>query len=79
MPGLSGVELVRSLRAQPDGDRPIILVCTTEVDATEIAHAVAAGVDDYVMKPFDQDMVAAKLAELRPSRSDVRPASAVIV
>ncbi len=77
MPGMTGMEIVRSLRAQPGGDCPIILVCTTEVDATEIAHAVAAGIDDYIMKPFDRESLAAKLAELHPHRSDARPQSAV--
>ena len=33
MPGMTGLEFVRSLRAQPSGERPLILVCTTEVDA----------------------------------------------
>ena len=68
MPGMTGLEIVRGLRSQPGGDRPIILVCTTEVDAGEIAHAVAAGIDDYVMKPFDRDTLAAKLAELKSHR-----------
>ena len=68
MPGMSGVELVRSLRAQPDGTRPIILISTTEMDAGEIAHAAAAGIDDYLMKPFDRETLSAKLAELRPPR-----------
>jgi len=69
MPGMTGVDLVRSLRAQPDGERPIILICTTEVDAGEIAHAVAAGVDDYLAKPFDRETLSAKLAELHPFRA----------
>jgi two-component system chemotaxis response regulator CheY len=68
MPGMSGVELVRSLRGQPDGTRPIILISTTEMDAGEIAHAAAAGIDDYLMKPFDRETLSAKLAELRPAR-----------
>jgi two-component system chemotaxis response regulator CheY len=68
MPGMSGAELVRSLRAQPDGGRPIILISTTEMDAGEIALGVAAGADDYLMKPFDRETVAAKLAELHPHR-----------
>src|SRR5476649_2173289 len=69
MPGMTGLEFVRSLRAQPGGERPVILVCTTEVDAGEIAHAVAAGIDDYVMKPFDRETLSAKLAELQTPRS----------
>jgi two-component system chemotaxis response regulator CheY len=76
MPGMGSVEFVRSLRAQPDGGRPIILICVTEVDANEIALAVAAGINDYVIKPFDREILAAKLAELFSNRSDGRPQSA---
>lgn len=73
MPGMTGLEFVRSLRAQPDGERPLILVCTTEVDANEIAHAVAAGIDDYIMKPFDRETLSAKLAELHTQRTSLPP------
>jgi two-component system, chemotaxis family, chemotaxis protein CheY len=76
LPGMTGVEFVRSLRAQPDGGRPVILVSLTEIDPNEIAHAVAAGINDYVMKPFDREILSAKLAELFPNRSDPRPQSA---
>jgi len=40
----------------------MILFCTTENDATEVAHAMAAGANEYVMKPFDDSIVRAKLA-----------------
>ena len=43
---------------------PVILLCTTENDAGDIAHAVAAGANDYVMKPFDRAILRAKLAEI---------------
>jgi two-component system chemotaxis response regulator CheY len=76
MPGMGSVEFVRSLRAQPDGGRPIVLICVTEVDANEIALAVAAGINEYVMKPFDREILAAKLAELFANRSDDRLQSA---
>jgi two-component system, chemotaxis family, chemotaxis protein CheY len=78
MPGMTGVDLVRSLRAQADGDRPIILISATEIDASEIAHAVAAGVDDYLMKPFDRETLSAKLAELRPHRAPPLASLAVV-
>jgi two-component system chemotaxis response regulator CheY len=67
MPGMSGVDLVRSLRGQSGGDHPIVLITTTEMDAGEIAHAAAAGIDDYLMKPFSRNTLAAKLAELLPA------------
>jgi two-component system chemotaxis response regulator CheY len=79
MPGITGAELIRSLRAQPDGGRPIILISTTEMDAGEIALGVAAGADDYLMKPFDRETLAAKLAELHPHRAVPPLASAAVL
>jgi two-component system chemotaxis response regulator CheY len=76
MPGMTGVDFVRSLRVQPEGGRPIILFCLTEVDAKEIADAVAAGINGYVMKPFDRATLSAKLAEMEASRSTARRQSA---
>jgi two-component system chemotaxis response regulator CheY len=75
MPGMAGVEFVRALRAQPGGGRPVILVSLTEVDANEIAQGVAAGINDYLMKPFDRGTLAAKLAELDVYRSGFHPQS----
>jgi len=61
LPGMSGLECVRGLRAQPNGARPFVLAAVTELDANEIALAVAAGVNDYVMKPFDRAALAVRL------------------
>ena len=77
MPGMTGLEFVRGLRAQPEGGRPVILISLTEVETLEIAQAVAAGINDYVMKPFDRAILAAKLAELDARRAADRPLSAV--
>jgi two-component system chemotaxis response regulator CheY len=64
LPSMKGVEFVRSVRGQQDGGHPVILFCTTENDSGEIANAVAAGANDYIMKPFDGSQVRAKLADI---------------
>jgi two-component system, chemotaxis family, chemotaxis protein CheY len=64
MPSMSAVEFVTSVRGQQGGERPVILFATTENDAGEIAHALAAGANDYIMKPFDRASLRAKLAEM---------------
>ena len=64
MPSMAGLEFVKSLRGQTGGERPLILFATTENDAGEIAHAIAAGANDYIMKPFDRQALRAKLADL---------------
>jgi two-component system chemotaxis response regulator CheY len=64
MPSMSGLEFLKSLRGQPGGHRPVVLFCTTENDADQIAGAMAAGANDYIMKPFDRLILRAKLAEI---------------
>jgi two-component system, chemotaxis family, chemotaxis protein CheY len=64
LPGMKSVDFVKSVRGQPGGDRPVILVATTESDAEEISHVIHAGANEYIMKPFDRGLMRAKLAEI---------------
>jgi two-component system chemotaxis response regulator CheY len=64
LPSMKGLEFVKSVRGQQDGSHPVILFCTTESDPGEIANAMAAGANEYLMKPFDGSAVAAKLATI---------------
>ena len=64
MPVMDGYEFLRALRAMPGGDRPKVVFCTTENDLAHIARAMHAGADEYIMKPFDKEIVEAKLQEV---------------
>jgi two-component system, chemotaxis family, chemotaxis protein CheY len=64
MPKMTGVEVIAAFRARPDGKRARILYCTTENDSVDLVKAMAAGADDYLIKPFDCAEVAAKLKAL---------------
>jgi two-component system chemotaxis response regulator CheY len=64
LPSMKGVEFLKSVRGQQGGDRPVILVSTTESDANEITNVINAGANEYLMKPFDRSSVRAKLAEI---------------
>ena len=64
MPVMDGLSFLRRLRALPGGDRPKVLFCTIETRPDRIAEALAAGADDYVMKPFDGEILQSKLAEV---------------
>jgi len=44
--------------------RPIVVFCTTENDVAHIARALHAGANEYIMKPFDKDIVEAKFQEV---------------
>lgn len=62
MPVMDGLEFVRRLRAEPGGDRPRVVFCSVENDLARIREALDAGADEYVMKPFDGEILAGKLA-----------------
>lgn len=62
MPGIDGLEFLRRLRQEPAGDRPKVVFCSVENDLDRIRLALEAGADEYIMKPFDGDIVASKLA-----------------
>ena len=49
---------------KPGGDQPKVVFCTTENDVAHIARALHAGANEYIMKPFDRDIVTAKFQEV---------------
>jgi two-component system chemotaxis response regulator CheY len=64
MPVMDGMTFLKRLRQQPGGDRPKVLFCTIETAPDRIAEALGAGADDYVMKPFDGEILHSKLSEV---------------
>ena len=64
MPVMDGLEFLGHLRRMPGGDQPKVVFCTTENDVAHIARALHAGANEYIMKPFDKDIVAAKFQEV---------------
>ena len=64
MPKMDGYEFLRALRRLPGGDKPKVVFCTTENDVAHIARALHAGANEYIMKPFDRDIVEAKFQEV---------------
>jgi len=61
MPVLDGLGFATALRAEPGGEAPKILFCTTHNDMARIQLALEAGSDEYVMKPFDREIIELKL------------------
>lgn len=60
MPVMGGLEFLRQLRRLPGGDRPKVVFCTTENSIAHIQEAIEAGADEYIMKPFDKEIVHSK-------------------
>ncbi|MTH95822.1 PleD family two-component system response regulator [Roseibium sp. RKSG952] len=64
MPVMDGLEFLTSLRDEEGGDAPVVVFCTTENDVAHIARAISAGANEYIMKPFDREIVEAKFQEV---------------
>jgi CheY-like chemotaxis protein len=64
MPGMSGIEIVQLIRLNPKTASLKVLMCTSASMTKEIDEAFAAGADGYVFKPFDFDMLIAKVAKM---------------
>jgi two-component system chemotaxis response regulator CheY len=62
LPNANSIEFVGKLRHERGGERPIIVFCTTDNDVLQISQALAAGANDYVLKPFDRETLQSKLA-----------------
>jgi len=63
MPVMDGLSFVKKLRNEPGGDKPVVVFCTAERDVHKIAEALDAGANEYVMKPFDSDIIQSKFFE----------------
>ncbi|WP_237153758.1 response regulator [Oryzibacter oryziterrae] len=64
MPVMDGLEFLAQLRKLDGGEAPKVVFCTTENDVGHIARAIRAGANEYIMKPFDREIVEAKFQEV---------------
>ncbi len=64
MPVMDGLEFLQALRAEFGPDRPPVLFCTTENDLDRITLAIASGAQEFIMKPFDDEILRGKLAQV---------------
>ena len=63
MPVMNGIEFLRALRAVPGGEAPVVVFCTTESDITHIRQAIDLGANEYIMKPFDSEILELKFSQ----------------
>lgn len=64
MPTMDGIDFLSQLKRHTGDRQPKVLFCSMENDPRRIAEALAAGADDYVMKPFDGEVLLSKIDEL---------------
>jgi two-component system, chemotaxis family, chemotaxis protein CheY len=64
MPVMNGIGFLKVLRGLPEGGMPVVIFCTTEDDVSHIEAALAAGANDYIMKPFDSEIITGKFSQV---------------
>ena len=64
MPVMDGIAFLRALRQEFGPDDPPVVFCTTENDMSHIEMAIEAGAQEYIMKPFDDEILVGKLAQV---------------
>ena len=64
MPVLDGIGFLRALRAEYGPDNPVVVMCTTEAGTEKILEGLEAGAHEYVMKPFDEEILCDKLIQV---------------
>lgn len=64
MPVMSGIEFLEKLRLLDNGNTPKVVFCTTENDMSHIQRAIQAGANEYIMKPFDSEIIESKFIQI---------------
>ena len=64
MPVMSGIEFLERLRQMENGNHPKVVFCTTENDISHIQRAMQAGANEYIMKPFDSEIIESKFMQI---------------
>ena len=64
MPVMNGIEFLKALRSQFGPDEPPVLFCTTENDISFIEQAIEHGAQEFIMKPFDEDILVGKFTQV---------------
>jgi two-component system chemotaxis response regulator CheY len=61
LPAMNGLDLVKVLRSRSELGAIRLMMVTTETELARVREALEAGADEYIMKPFDKEMLLEKL------------------
>ena len=64
MPVMDGISFLKNLRAEFGPNNPPVVFCTTENDMSFIATALEHGAQEYIMKPFDEEILIGKFSQV---------------
>ena len=65
MPRMNGIDCLKAIRLEFGELRPAVILCTTENDPEHIIAAIEAGAQEFIMKPFDAEILLGKIAEVQ--------------
>ena len=64
MPVMDGLAFLKAVRAEFGPGKPPVVFCTTENDMSHIMEAIESGAQEYIMKPFDEEILLGKFAQV---------------
>ena len=64
MPVMNGLDFLKQLRVEFGPDKPPVVFCTTETEMSAIIQAIEAGAQEYIMKPFDEEILVGKFEQV---------------
>jgi two-component system chemotaxis response regulator CheY len=64
MPEMDGITCLRKIRSMELQPRPSVVMCTTENGLAKIREAMEAGADEFIMKPYDREILLDKLVQI---------------
>jgi len=75
LPGVSGLEICRLVKARPDTAAIPIIMLTARGEESDIITGLELGADDYITKPFNMKVLVARIHAVLRRRSTPRPAA----
>jgi two-component system, chemotaxis family, chemotaxis protein CheY len=64
MPVMNGLDFLKQLRAEYGSNGPPVVFCTTENEMSAIELAMSNGAQEYIMKPFDEEILVGKFEQV---------------
>lgn len=61
LPLIDGIDVLYKIRSNPRAPQPVFLFCSHIKDPEIISQALKGGADDFIMRPFDEEIIAMKL------------------
>ena len=61
---MDGLQFLKEIRKDNPPEKLIIIFCTTESEVGKITEAIQSGANEYIMKPFDAEILKGKLSQL---------------